>query len=261
MPIHKTAIVSDQSSIHPSAIVGPYVIIEGEVTIEEDCLIESHAVLKGPLSVGKNTHIHSHAVLGGDPQDRKYNGEKTSLIIGSNNVIREYVTINKGTIQGNSQTSVGNDNLIMAYSHIAHDCSIGNECVLANGTTLAGHVCISDQVVIGGLCAIHQHVKIGRLAMIAGGAMVSQDVPPFMLAQGDRAVIRGINRVGLRRDNINNEQIKHLNEVFKYFARHSSKKERIEYISNMPSNSLSHEIMKFLKESTRGLCKCKSLTG
>ena len=261
MPIHRTAIVSEQFNIHPSVIIGPYVIIEGEGTIANGCIIESHSVLKGPLTIGSHTHIHSHSVLGGDPQDRKYNGEPTSITIGSNNVIREFVTINKGTVQGSTTTIIGDGNLIMAYCHIAHDCRIGNDCVLANGTTLAGHVTISDQVVIGGLSAIHQHVKIGRLAMIAGGSMVSQDVIPFMLAQGDRAVIRGINRVGLRRDNFDTAQINHLHDVFKYFVRHTSMKERSEYISKLSRDNLSNEILKCLKESTRGVCKCKSFNG
>ena len=259
MSIHPTAIISPQATIHPSVQIDPYVIIEGQVTIDAGCHIESHAILKGPLTLGTNNHIHPHAVLGGPPQDLKYQGEETSLHIGNDNIFREFVTVNRGTALGQSKTSIGHGNLLMAYCHVAHDCVVENHCVLANGATLAGHIHIADNAIIGGLSALHQHVRVGRLAMIAGGSMVSQDIPPFMLAQGDRAIIRGLNRIGLRRYGFNKEQIKTLQEAYKHFAQQSSRQSRLEYLHKQPPSPLLQELISCLEESTRGICKYKEV--
>ena len=257
MPVHPTAIVSEHSSIDPTVHVGPYVVIEGDVTIGPECRIDAHSLLQGPMIIGKRNHIHSHAVLGGTPQDLKYNGEHTFVHIGDDNIFREFVTVHRGTAQGQSKTTIGKDNLFMAYSHVAHDCVIADRCILANGVTLAGHVHLADNVVVGGLSAIHQYVHVGRLAMIAGGSMVSQDVPPFMLVQGDRATIRGINRIGLRRNNIPHKDINQLHSIYKYFHQTSSVSKRLQYLSALSFQPYRDEFIAFLEQSTRGLCKCK----
>ena len=252
--IHPSAIISDQSSIDPSVFIGPYVVIEGSVSIGRGCRIQSHAVLRGPMTVGQNNHIHSHAVLGGSPQDLKYQEEDTTLSIGNNNTIREFVTINRGTIQGQGQTRLGDHNLIMAYSHIAHDCRIGNHCILANGSTLAGHVWLEDNVTIGGLSAVHQRVRIGRLAMVAGGSMVSQDIPPFMLAQGDRASIRSLNFVGLRRFGLTPEDLRLLKKIFRIFQSHTAQKNRLSALQPHVNQPVAQEILSHLASTTRGIC-------
>ena len=252
--IHSSAIISNQAAIEPSVSIGPYVVIEGAVTIAHGCRIDAHAVLQGPLNIGQNNHIYAHAVLGGAPQDLKYQEEETDLSIGNNNTIREFVTINRGTIQGQGQTRLGDHNLIMAYSHLAHDCTVGNHCILANGSTLAGHVTLEDNVTIGGLSAIHQRVRIGRLAMVAGGSMVSQDILPFMLAQGDRASIRSLNFVGLRRFGLLADDIRLLKKVFRVFLAHTAQKDRLDALQPYTNQPLAQEIFRHLEASTRGIC-------
>jgi len=179
--------------------IGEGVIIDENVVIGDNCIIEPYAVITGYTTIGDNNHIYSHAVIGSEPQDLKYHGEKTELIIGNNNKIREFTLINPGTEGGGGVTKIGDNNLLMGYVHVAHDVKIGNNCILANAATLAGHVELEDYVVIGGMTPIHQFVKIGEHAMIAGASAVSQDIPPYCLAEGNRAKLRGLNLTGLRR--------------------------------------------------------------
>lgn len=198
MAIHPTAI------IHPSAElgeveIGPYAVIGAGVVLEDGVQIGAHVVVDGPTRVGARTRIFPFAAVGGDPQDLKYKGEHSALEIGTDNLIREYVTINRGTAAGGGVTRVGDHNLFMANSHIAHDCTIGSWCVFANSAAVAGHVEVQDRVVLGGLSGVHQHARIGRCAMLGAGAMASLDVPPFTIAQGDRARLYGVNIIGLRR--------------------------------------------------------------
>jgi len=179
--------------------IGEGAIIDENVVIGDNCIIEPYAVITGYTTIGDNNHIYSHAVIGSEPQDLKYHGEKTKLIIGNNNKIREFTLINPGTEGGGGVTKIGDNNLLMGYVHVAHDVKIGNNCILANAATLAGHVELEDYVVIGGMTPIHQFVKIGEHAMIAGASAVSQDIPPYCLAEGNRAKLRGLNFTGLRR--------------------------------------------------------------
>jgi len=179
--------------------IGEGVIIDENVVIGDNCIIEPYAVITGYTTIGDNNHIYSHAVIGSEPQDLKYHGEKTKLIIGNNNKIREFTLINPGTEGGGGVTRIGDNNLLMGYVHVAHDVIIGNNCILANAATLAGHVELEDYVVIGGMTPIHQFVKIGEHAMIAGASALSQDIPPYCLAEGNRAKLRGLNLTGLRR--------------------------------------------------------------
>src|SRR3989338_3531765 len=180
LKIHKTAIIDSNAKLASSVVVGQYCVIGPNITLEENVSLASHVVLEGNTIIGKGCKIFTGAVLGSPPQDKKFNGEANVFLrIGENNVIREYVTMNPGTPEGGGETVVGSNNLFMAYSHVAHDCVIGNNCVLANNATLAGHVTIEDKAIVGGLVAIHQFVRIGTLSIIGGCSKVVQDIPPY----------------------------------------------------------------------------------
>ena len=197
--IHKTAIIEEGAKLGDNISIGAFTIIGSNVSIGDGTVVDSHTVIEGKTTIGKNNHIFSHAAIGTIPQDLKFNGEDVELIIGDNNKIREYTLFNPGTIGGGSITKIGDNNLFMGYTHVAHDVIIGNNCIFANCATLAGHVEIDDFVVVGGLTPVHQFCKIGTHSMIAGGSVVTQDIPPYCLAEGNRAVLRGLNLNGLRR--------------------------------------------------------------
>jgi UDP-N-acetylglucosamine acyltransferase len=213
--IHKTAIIDIQSKISSTAKIGPYSVIGPNVEIGEDVVIQSHVNITGHTVIGKNNNIYPFASIGSDPQDMKYKGEKTELIIGDNNTIREYSTINPGTMQGGGVTKLGNNNLIMIGAHIAHDCIIGNNIVMANNSAAAGHAEIEDFVIIGAKCGIQQFTRIGKMAMIGGMTGVSRDVIPYGLSTGNRNSLDGINIIGLRRDKVQNKEIIGLTEAYK----------------------------------------------
>ena len=197
--IHKTAIIEEGAVLGDNITIGAFTIIGKDVKIGNGTTIGSHTVVEGKTTIGENNQIFSHAAIGTIPQDLKFAGEDVELIIGNNNKIREYTLFNPGTQGGGSITKIGNNNLFMGYTHVAHDVIVGNNCVFANVATLAGHVEVDDNVVVGGLTPIHQFCKLGSNAMIAGGSVVTQDIPPFCLAEGNRAVLRGLNLNGLRR--------------------------------------------------------------
>ena len=212
--IHPTAIVSKKAKLADDIEVGPYSIIKDNVTIGSGTKIGSYCLIEGNTTVGGACEIFTGAVLGSQPQDLKFKGEKVFLEIGDKNIIREYCTFNTGTGEG-GRTSVGDNNLFMAYSHIAHDCKVGNDCVIANNGTLAGHVTIEDKAVVGGLVAIHQFVRIGTLSIIGGCSKVVQDIPPYSTCDGHPARVYGLNLLGLRRHKINHESIEQLDRTFK----------------------------------------------
>ncbi len=214
MKIDKTAIVSKKAKLAEGVEVGPYAIIGDNISIGSGTKIGAHCVIEGNTSLGQNCEIFTGAVLGSRPQDLKYKGEKSFLEIGDNNIIREYCTLNPATKDG-SKTIVGNNNLLMAYTHIAHDCHVGNGCIIANGGTFAGHVTIEDKAVIGGLVAIHQFVKVGKLSIVGGCSKVVQDIPPYSTCDGHPARIYGLNLVGLRRNNVSRDSIHNLKHAFK----------------------------------------------
>lgn len=197
--IHPTAIIEEGAIIGSNVTIGAYSYVGKNVTIGNDTIIDTHTLIDGYTTIGINNHIFSHATIGSIPQDLKYSGEKSELIIGDNNKIREYTLLNLGTEGGGMVTKVGSNNLLMGYVHLGHDVIIGDNCILANGATLAGHVELGNYVVIGGLTPVHQFVHIGDYAMVAGASALSQDVPPYCLAQGNHAVLRGLNLTGLRR--------------------------------------------------------------
>jgi UDP-N-acetylglucosamine acyltransferase len=217
MNIHPTAIIDPGADIESSVNVGPYVVIEKGVTIGRDSIIKSHSIISGPTTIGSGNVIGPFATIGAPPQDLKYKGEDTELVIGNNNQIREYVSIHRGTVTDRGVTSVGNDNLVMGYVHIAHDCVIANGAILANAATLAGHVHVEEYAILGGLVAIHQFSRIGAHSYIGGISGISKDVPPFIIVSGTRKHMRvsGINKIGVRRRGFDNETIRKLDRAYK----------------------------------------------
>ena len=213
--IHATAIIEDGAILADDVVVGPYSIIGSKVTIGSGTTIASHSLIEGRTTIGKNNTIFSHAALGTIPQDLKFAGEDVELIIGDNNKIREFTLFNPGTKGGGGVTKIGNGNLFMGYTHVAHDCIIGDNCIFANVATLAGHVEIEDDVVVGGLSAIHQFCKLGTQSMIGGGSIIVQDIPPFCNTEGNRATIRGLNLTGLRRRLKSRSDIDEIKKAYK----------------------------------------------
>jgi len=252
--IHPTAIVSKKAKLADGSRVGPYSIIGDNVVIGLSTKVGAHCVIEGNTTIGRSCEIFTGAVIGSKPQDLKYKDEKSFLELGDNNVIREYCTFNPGTQEG-SKTVVGNNNLFMAYSHIAHDCIVSNNCIIANNGTLAGHVTIEDKAVVGGLVAIHQFVKVGRLSIIGGCSKVVQDIPPYSTCDGHPALVYGLNLVGLRRNNISKDSIQELNRAFKLLfntgllIKHAIKKIEKE-IKQTPEVIY---LINFIKSSQRGL--------
>ncbi len=217
--VHPTAILEEGAELAAGVTVGPYAVIGPHVRIGPGCAIHAHAVLLGRTVLGEGNSIHSHAVVGGEPQDLKYRGEETLLRIGDRNQIREGVTINRGTLQGGGETVLGNDNLLMANCHVAHDCRIGNKVILANAVMLAGHVHIHDQANIGGGAGIHHFATVGRFAYVGGLARVTSDIPPFTVVEGHPGRPRAINVVGLRRAGYSDDRIAQVKEAFKQLFR------------------------------------------
>ncbi|MCS7230932.1 MAG: acyl-ACP--UDP-N-acetylglucosamine O-acyltransferase [Elusimicrobiota bacterium] len=253
--IHFTTIIHPSAKIHPTVKIGPYTIIGPNVVLEENVQIGSYCNLEY-CTIKKNTRIFDSVCIGTLPQDVKYKGEDTSVVVGENCIIREFVTIHRGTTT--KLTSVGNNCYLMAYSHIAHDCKVGNDVTIANCGTLAGHVIVEDNVTIGGLVAIHQFVRIGKLAMLGGGAMVSKDVPPFVMVVGDRAELWGINIIGLRRKGFTREKIKEIKTIYRKLFR--SKLPLGDAIAKIEAENkfLSEEakyMIEFIKNSKRGICR------
>lgn len=256
MNIHPTAVVSPKAKLADSVSVGPFSVISDNVTIGAGTKIGSHCVIEGNTAIGKNCEIFTGAVLGSRPQDLKFKGEKVFLEIGDNNIIREYCTLNPGTQEG-GKTIIGGNNLLMAYSHIAHDCKVGNGCVLANNSTLAGHVNIEDKAVIGGIVAIHQFVRIGMLSIIGGCSKVVQDIPPYSTCDGHPARVYGLNLIGLRRKGVSGDSIKQIGRAFKIFfnsglsVKHSL--ERVE--KELEKTEEIVYLVNFVKSSERGLTR------
>ena len=254
--IHKTAIIDTKAKISTSAIIGPYSIIGPNVEIGDQAIIQSHVNITGYTSIGKNNKIYSFASIGSDPQDIKYKGEETKLRIGDGNTIREYVTINPGTVQGGGITRVGNNNLIMISAHIAHDCIIGNNTVIANSAAIAGHAEVEDYVIIGGNCGVQQFTRIGKMAMIGGMTGVSRDVIPYGLSTGNRNYLNGVNVVGLRRKKVTNKEIIGLTEAYKEIFKTENLSENLNNLNgNFKGNYLVKDVVDFInKDKKRPIC-------
>jgi len=249
--IHKTAIISEASKIADNVEIGPYSIIGPNVKIENNTKIHSHVNIVGNTYIGSGNEIFPFASIGTDPQDLKYEGEENSIIIGNNNKIREYSNINPGTKGGGGITKIGNNNLIMVYTHIAHDCHVGNNIVLANNVQVGGHVRIEDNAIIGGSCAIHQFSRIGELSMVGGMTGVLSDIIPFGLSLGNRNNLVGLNLIGLRRAKISNEHIKILDQSFKEIFKSAIFRENIENLNEeIKKNIYVSKIINFIKIGT-----------
>ena len=252
--IHKTAIIEEGAILGDNITIGAFTIIEKDVKIGDGTVIDSHTLIAGKTTIGKNNHIFSHASIGTIPQDLKFNGEDVELIIGDNNKIREYTLFNPGTIGGGSITKIGDNNLFMGYVHVAHDCIIGSNCIFANGATLAGHVECADFVVVGGLTPIHQFCKIGTQAMIGGASAVAQDIPPFCLAEGNKAVLRGLNLTGSRRRFDNREDIDAVKHAYReLFESGKPLQEVAKELLETDENKYVKELAGFVVDTKRGI--------
>lgn len=261
MPIHPTAVVSKKAKIPESATIGPYSCVGDNVAVGDGTVIGAHCVIDGYTTIGAKCEIFTGAVIGSKPQDLKFKAEsRTFLKIGSGNVIREYCTFNPGTDDGSS-TVVGDNNLLMAYSHVAHDCHVGSGCVMANNATLAGHVTVEDKAVIGGLVAVHQFVTVGTLSIIGGCSKVVQDIPPFSMCDGHPARVYTLNLTGLRRHKVSAESIRALRQAFSVLfnsgltiSRAVEKLER----ENRPEAEVKY-VLDFIRRSQRGVARsCRS---
>jgi len=254
--IHKTAIIDAKAKISSSADIGPYTVIGPNVVIGDNVKIHSHVNITGNTVIGKNNKIYPFASIGNDPQDLKYNGEETKLIIGNNNKIREYVTINPGTSGGGGLTKIGNNCLFMISSHVAHDCNVGNHVIIANNVPLGGHAVIEDNVVIGGNSAVQQFTRIGKMAMIGGMTGVLHDVIPYGLSTGNRNTLQGLNLIGLRRSKFDNKEILILSEAYKKIFATKNLTENISKLNGeFKENSLVRNVIEFItKDKKRSIC-------
>jgi UDP-N-acetylglucosamine acyltransferase len=255
--IHETAVVAPSAKIAQGVTIGPYAILEGNVSIGPNVSIGNHCVITGNTTIGAGCQFFTGAVVGSAPQDKKHiSGKNSYLTIGENNVFREYITVNSGTEEGGGHTTIGDRNLFMAYSHVAHDCRVGNDCVVANVGHLAGHVILEDRVIIGGLSGVHQFVRIGRLSIVGGCSKVVQDIPPYSMCDGDPSKIFGVNIIGLKRAQFSQTSIATLRKVFKVLF-HSGliKTNAIEKIQQEfeVTPEIEH-LINFIKTSERGVC-------
>lgn len=255
--IHPTALVDPRAELDHDVEVGPYSIVGPGVTIGKGTRIKSHAVIEGNTSIGEGNLIFQFATVGSVPQDLKYRGEESRLVIGDHNTIREFVSLNPGTTGGGMTTRVGNHNLLMMYCHIAHDCLLGHHNIIANGATFGGHVVVEDYVIVGGLVGIHQFVKVGTSALLGAGSMVSKDVPPYCNATGDRARLKGLNLEGLKRRGFSREQIAAIKKAYRILfqsgmtAKAAVKRTRKE----IPGSAEVERLATFVENSRRGICR------
>ena len=254
--IHPTAVIHKTAELDSEVEVGPYSVIDQHVRIGRGCRIGAHVVIEGWTEIGEGCSILHSSSIGTPPQDLKFKGEETRLVIGKRNIFREFVTVNRGTPHGRGQTLIGDDNFIMAYVHVAHDCIVGSHVVMANAATLAGHISIGDHAIIGGLTGIHQFVRVGAYAIVGGCSAVGQDIPPFVSASGNRVRLFGLNLVGLTRQGFSPERIRTLKEAYRILFRSKlTQKEAISKIRADLSGQDVEEFVKFVESSERGVCR------
>lgn len=256
--IHPSAVVDSKAEISEGVEIGPYSVIEKDVWIAKDTKIGPHVVIREGTHIGKACQIFQFASIGESPQAFFYKGEKTSLIIGDHNVLREFVTFHRGTVKGGGKTVIGNHNYFMAYAHVAHDCNIGNQVVLANGATLGGHILVEDHAIIGGLAAVHQFCRIGAHAIISGLTGVSQDVPPYTMAAGSRAKLYGLNTVGLKRLKFSEVAVRALKKAYRIIFRSSLTLEKA--MKQIGEDEISQvqevqHLLLFIQQSKRGITR------
>ncbi|MEJ2744503.1 MAG: acyl-ACP--UDP-N-acetylglucosamine O-acyltransferase [bacterium] len=255
--IHSSAIVDPKAEIADEVEIGPYSIIDAHVHIGRGTVVGPHVVIKGFTEIGERNRIFQFASIGEVNQDLKYRGEETRLKIGNGNTIREYVTMQIGTVTGRSETTIGDRNLFMVYSHVAHDCEIGNDCILANCATLAGHIRIEDGAIIGGLAGVHQFCRVGTMAIIGGCSKIVQDIPPYMMADGHPAKVRGVNLEGLRRKEFSRESVKEIKAVYKtlYHSKMNTAQALAHLKEEYPSSACVRAVIEFIEASHRGIAR------
>ncbi len=256
MNIDSRAAVHDGARIGNDVTIAPFAVIGEHVSIGDGCTIGPHVVLDGWTEIGEACQFSAGVSIGSPPQDLKYQGEETRVVIGSRNVFREYVTVNRGTVGGGGVTTIGDECFLMAYAHVAHDCHLGNHVIFANCATLSGHVTIGDYAFIAGLAAVHQFVRIGAHCMIGGCSGVAQDVPPYALVNGDRAKVYGVNKVGLQRRNFSPESLSALRKAFRLLFRSKlSMKHALEKVkAELPGCTEVDALVEFIEHSERGVC-------
>jgi UDP-N-acetylglucosamine acyltransferase len=255
--IHPTAIIQPGAKIADNVSIGPFSVIGENVSIGSGTTVAAHVVIEGWTEIGSDNQLYQFSSIGAPPQDLKYAGEQTCLKIGDRNRIREFVTLNRGTAEGGGVTSIGNDNLFMAYSHVAHDCIVNDHAILANGATLAGHVEIESSAILGGLSAVHQFCRIGCHTMISGGAMVAQDIPPYTVAQGDRAKTMGLNLIGMKRRGFSEETIRGIKKAYRIIFRSGMRLEEalVMVVKELESTAELDHFVNFIKQSQRGIAR------
>jgi UDP-N-acetylglucosamine acyltransferase len=254
--IHPSAIVDGRAEIGAGTIVGPYCVIGAEVALGQDCWLQHHVTLSGPTRAGARNKFYAYCSIGQQTQDLKYQGEPTYLDIGDENTFREFVTINRSTTS-EGKTWVGSRGNFLAYSHIGHDCTVGDEVVFSNNATLAGHVQVGNHAVMGGLTAVHQFCRIGRFAIMGGCSKIVQDVPPFMIADGNPAEIRGVNLIGLERQGFTPESVKWIKEAFRliYRSKYNTRQAMEAIRKELPQNEEITQIIEFIGQSERGIIR------
>ena len=258
MSIHPTAIVDPKAKVHPSCKIGPYCVIGAEVELGEDCHLVSHVTIEGPAKIGTNNGFFPFTSIGLAPQDISYQGEPTRLEIGNHNQVREFVTINRGTVKGGGLTRIGDHNLIMAYTHIAHDCQIGSHIIMANAATLGGHVIVGDWATVGALCPVHHFVRIGKYAFIGGGTTITRDVLPFSKTSAERGTrAYGLNAVGLERRGFTKERIRKIHHAYRVLL--ASKLNTSQAMEKLKAETDRGEdvdmLIQFIESSERGVIK------
>lgn len=255
--IDSTAIIDKRAELASDVSVGPYTVIGADVKIDSGTVIGSHVVIKGPTSIGKDNHIFQFSSIGEDPQDKKYAAELTRLEIGDRNTIREFATMHRGTQQDQSLTKIGNDNLFMAYTHVAHDCMIGDHVVMANGASLAGHVYLNSHAILGGFTLVHQFTKIGQYSFAAMGSAITQDVPPFVMVGGKPTRPHGINAVGMERNGFSSDDIRLIRKAYKIVYKMNLRLEdAIDELLNLDGNNVHlSQLADFLRHVSRGILR------
>ncbi|MGN6190803.1 MAG: acyl-ACP--UDP-N-acetylglucosamine O-acyltransferase [Rhodanobacteraceae bacterium] len=255
--VHPSAIVDAGAKLADDVAVGPLAVIGADVEIGPGCVVDPHALVRGPTRIGKNNHIGAFASIGGNPQDKKYHGERSRLEIGDGNTFHEFVTINRGTAEGGGATRIGNDNWIMAYVHVAHDCIVGSHTVLANNATLAGHVEVGDHVVLGGFAGVHQFCKIGAHAFAAMFSAINRDVPPFIYVAGQFAVPRGVNAEGLKRRGFDTQRIAAIKRAYRtlYMSHKTLEEARAALVEQASASEDVRAFRDFIDRSERSLVR------
>lgn len=256
--IHPQAVVSASARLGERVKIGAYAIVGEHVTLGDGCSVDAHAVIQGPSTIGRRNVFHPFCSIGGDPQDLKFHGEQTELTIGDGNTFREYVTVSRGTVGGGGKTTIGNGSLFMAYSHIAHDCHVGNETIFANGATLAGHVEVEDFATIGAFSPVHQFCRVGRYAYVGASTVITQDVPPFSRVVTERSTKSyGVNSIGLERKGFSKERLQALGRAYRLLlkSKMNTSQALAEMRATLGNSEDVQELVKFIEAAERGIVK------